>query len=67
MMQYCIMKSIYLCVNVWLYVLFNVVGSSLVPRPLPSFLSLAVQLSGRRPSTVSHVSDVTGRKTVERL
>ena len=40
---------------------------SLVPRPLPSFPSLAVQLSGKGPGTFSHVSDVTSRKTVERL
>ena len=40
---------------------------SLVPRPSPSFLSLAVRLCGRGPGTFSHVSDTTGRKTVERL
>ena len=40
---------------------------SLVPRPAPSFPSLAVRLSGRGPGTFSHVSDVTGRKAVERL
>ena len=40
---------------------------SLVPRPLPSFTSLAVQLSGRGPGTFFDVSDVTGRKTIERL
>ena len=40
---------------------------SLVPRPSPSFPSLAVRLSGRGPGTFSHVSDVTGRKAVERL
>ena len=40
---------------------------SLVPRPLSSFLSLAVRLCGRRPGTFSHMSDFTGRKTVERL
>ena len=34
---------------------------SLVPRPAPSFLSLAVRLSGRGPGTFSHVSDVTDR------
>ena len=44
-----------------------VTGGSLVPRPAPSFPSLAVQLSGRGPGTFSHVSDVTGRKAVERL
>ena len=41
--------------------------NSLVPRPSPSFPSLVVQLSGRGPGTFSHVSDVTGRKMVERL
>ena len=35
--------------------------SSLVPRPAPSFPSLAVRLSGRGPGTFSHVSDVTDR------
>ena len=34
---------------------------SLVPRPAPSFLSLAVRLSGRGPGTFPHVSDVTDR------
>ena len=32
-----------------------------------SFPSLAVRLSGRGPGTFPHVSDVTGRKAVERL
>ena len=41
--------------------------NSLVPRPSPSFPSLVVQLSGSGPGTFSHVSDVTGRKMVERL
>ena len=36
---------------------------SLVARPSPSFLSLAVWLSGKGPGTFSHVSDITGRKT----
>ena len=36
----------------------------LVPRPLPSFPSLAIQLSGRGPGTFSHVSDIMGRKTL---
>ena len=40
---------------------------SLVPRPPPSFPSLAVRKSGRGPGTFPHVSDVTGRKAVERL
>ena len=34
---------------------------SLVPRPAPSFPSLAVRLSGRGPGTFPHVSDVTDR------
>ena len=34
---------------------------SLVPRPAPSFPSLAVRLSGRGPGTFSHVSDVTDK------
>ena len=34
------------------------VGSSLVPRSSPSFPLPAVQLSGRGPGTLSHVSDV---------
>ena len=41
--------------------------TSLVSRPTPSFPSLAVRLSGRGPGTFSHVSDVKGRKMVERL
>ena len=41
--------------------------ASLVPRPSLNFPSLAVWLSGRGPGTFSHVSDVTGRKAVERL
>ena len=34
---------------------------SLVPRPPPSFPSLAVWKSGRGPGTFPHVSDVTDR------
>ena len=34
---------------------------SLVPRPPPSFLSLAVRKSWREPGTFRHVSDVTDR------
>ena len=34
---------------------------SLVPRPAPSFPSLAVRLIGRGPGTFPHVSDVTDR------
>ena len=37
------------------------VSHSLVPRPPPSFPSLAVRKSGRRPGTFPHVSDVTDR------
>ena len=40
---------------------------SLVPRPPPSFPLLAVRKSGRGPGTFPHVSDVMGRKAVERL
>ena len=40
---------------------------SLDPRPLPSFLSLAARLSGRGPGTYSHMNDITGRKTVEKM
>ena len=36
----------------------------LVPRPLPSFPSLAVWLSRRGPGTFSHMSDITCRKTL---
>ena len=39
----------------------TLVCSSLVPRPTPSFPSLAVRLSGRGPGTFPHVSDVTDR------
>ena len=39
----------------------------LVLRPSPSFSLLAVWLSERGPGTFSHVSDVPGRKMVERL
>ena len=35
---------------------------SLVPRPAPSFPSLAVRLSGRGPGTFPHISDVTDRE-----
>ena len=31
----------------------------LVPRPSPSFSSLAVRLNGREPGTFSHVNDIT--------
>ena len=34
---------------------------SLAPRPSPTFLSLAMRLSGRGPGTFPHVSDVTDR------
>ena len=37
---------------------------SLVPRPLPSFPSLVVWLSGRGSGTFPDVSDVKGRKTL---
>ena len=47
--------------------LFEWEKTSLVPRPPPSFPSLAVRKSGRGPGTFPHVSDVTGRKAVERL
>ena len=40
---------------------------SFIPRSSPSFLSLGVRLNGRGPGTFSEVSDVMGRKTVERL
>ena len=37
------------------------VWDSLVPRPPPSFPSLAVRKSGRGPGTFPHVSNVTDR------
>ena len=43
----------------------QLVFSFCIPKPSPSFLSLAV--CGRGPSTFSHVSDVRSGKTVERL
>ena len=38
---------------------------SLVPSPMPSFSLVAVRNAGE-PGTFPHVSDIKGRKTVER-
>ena len=57
------------CPAVWLSCPVVWMFCSLVPRPSPSFPSLAVRLSGRGPGTFSQVtiSDVSDRKPVERL
>ena len=40
---------------------------SLIPRPPPSFPSLAIRKSGRGPVIFSHVSDVRRERMVERV
>ena len=49
------------------FIVSSWLAGSLIPRPPPSFPSLAVRKSGRGPGTFPHVSDVTGRKAVEKL
>ena len=40
---------------------------SLIPRPPPSFLVLAVWKSGREPGIFSHMSDVGIERVIERV
>ena len=42
----------------------TLVFDSLIPKPSPSFLLIAVRQSGRAPGTFPHVSDVMGRNSV---
>ena len=53
-MLYALVQSSQTCVSYLKHTL-TMLGTSLVPRPLPQLLSLAVQKSRRRPGRVSHV------------